>query len=167
MKCHQVQKQFLRYADGDLPSQQAEEVARHLGECPECRRLFHEVRETWKLARAEKIEYQPFLYTRIRQRMNSRETATTPALPRMVRLTLQPAIFFIVLGLGIFIGIQLGQGIDSRTEVAAQDQPTNYLEEYAENHYLNGLKLEPLEQEMFGKDSTSAPVSGSKIKNDE
>ena len=159
MKCKNVHTRLLDYSEGSLTSQEREQVARHLDHCEECRALLEKMQQAWQMAGEQRIPYQPFFYTRVRQRMENQSQPAPSGLRRMARVALQPALFFVVLGLGITIGIQLGKGLGSQQTAAVQNQQNEYLEAYAENQYWNGFQLESLEQEIFFADS--AEVAGS------
>jgi hypothetical protein len=110
--------------------------------------------ETWKGESIEKIPYQPFFYTRVKEGIkNSREKKAILS-KKYGRLILQPAIYFIVLGLGIFIGIQLGQGVTSASQMSSNEisSQQEFIEAYADSNYINGMQLETLEQEMIAQE---------------
>lgn len=153
MKCKNVHTRLLDYSEGSLSKEEMEQVARHLDNCEDCRTLLAKMQQAWQMAGEPRIPYQPFFYTRVRQRMENQNQPAPSGLKRMARVALQPALFFVVLGLGITIGIQLGKGLGSQQTAAVQVQQNEYLEAYAENQYWNGFQLESLEQEMFFADS--------------
>jgi len=155
MKCKTVHIRLLDYSEGALPKGEREQVSRHLDQCETCRQLYHKIQASWQSAREERIAYQPFFYTRVRQRMENQSHPGVSHVRQLVRATLQPVLFFVVLGLGITIGIQLGQGIGPQQTAQAEGQSNEYLEAYAENQYWNGFQLETLEQELFFADTDS------------
>ena len=81
--------------------------------------------------------------------MEERNSKSMPDFTRIGRAILQPAIYFIVLGLGIYIGVHLGQGLESQNETASTTEQINYIESYAKSQYLNGMELEIVEQELL------------------
>jgi predicted anti-sigma-YlaC factor YlaD len=167
MKCKETQKMLMDYLDGVLPKEEMSRISRHLAECSECHALYEKIRESWSMAKADRLDSQPFFHTRVRQALENRRSSGSGEWRKLARQALQPALFFVVLGLGIFIGVQLGRGIDSPSLVGNQGQPPDYIEEYAENQYLDGMKLETLEQEMFLEDSSYTAVPSDKTDNDE
>ncbi len=158
MKCKEIHTRLIDYMDGELSRDEQERVQKHLQGCPDCREMYQEMAASWNQAREDRISYQPFYYTRLQAKMERQaERYSQHALrrARTFRMLLQPALFFVVLGLGIFIGIQLGKGLGNTSTVAAQTQSPDYIEAYAEDQYWNGLKLEPIEQEYFAVDSAA------------
>lgn len=159
MKCKDVHIRLLDYSEKTLPKGEMEEVKRHLDRCGTCHQLYHQIQTSWEMAKEERIPYQPFFYTRVRQRMSNQNQPVRSHIRQLVRTAMYPALFFIVLGLGITIGIQLGKGIGPQQSAQVEDKQEDYLEAYAENQYLNGFQLESLEQELFFADTAS--ISGS------
>jgi len=154
MKCKKVHKKLIFYIDGELSPEMTQKIRDHLANCTECKKLYNKMSETWKGETSERIPYQPFFYTRVKEGLrNSREKNAFHS-RRFGRLILQPAIYFIVLGLGIFIGIQLGQGVTSgsrmsNNEISSQQE---FIEAYADSNYINGMQLETLEKEMIAQE---------------
>lgn len=153
MRCKDVHTRLLDYAEGNLSEEEREQVSRHLQECEACSKLYPDMKEAWQMAREENIPHQPFFYTRVRQRLEEERNRGVPASRPAFRTLLQPALFFLVLGLGIAIGIQLGKGVGPRGTITASNQQGDYLESYAQDQYWNGFQIESLEQEFFFTDS--------------
>jgi hypothetical protein len=86
--------------------------------------------------------------------MENRKNRSVPNLARVGRSILQPAMYFAILGLGIYIGVQLGQGLEPQDETASTTEQINYIEDYAKSQYLNGMELEWVEQEMLTEQQT-------------
>lgn len=166
MKCKLVHTRLLNFSEGTLPQGEMEQVKRHLDQCESCRQLYHQIQASWKMAGEERIPYQPFFYTRVRQRMANQSQPAGSRVRHLARTAVQPALFFVVLGLGIAIGIQLGKGLGPQQTAQAETQQNNYLEAYAENQYWNGFQLESLEQEFFFADTASISPSLNKQNND-
>ncbi len=154
MRCSEVHKQLFAYLEGELSEKQVIQIDHHLEVCASCRLVFENTREAWNDLREEEIPYQPFFYTRLKQRMENRKNRSVPNLARIGRAILQPAIYFVILGLGIYIGVQLGQGVEPQNETASTSEQTNYIENYARSQYLNGMELELVEQEMLTEHQT-------------
>lgn len=154
MKCSEVHKQLLLYIDGELSENQIKRIYEHLKVCSSCHSVYENTRKAWKALRNEEIPHQPFFYTRLKQRMEKRKSKSVPDFTRIGRAILQPAIYFIVLGLGIYIGVHLGQGLEPQNETVSSTEQINYIESYAKSHYLNGMELETVEQEMLTEKQT-------------
>ncbi|MGM0531373.1 MAG: zf-HC2 domain-containing protein [Bacteroidota bacterium] len=149
MKCSEVHKQLFQYLDGELSESQIKLIYDHLENCASCRSICENTKEAWNAVQNEEIPYQPFFYTRLKQKMENRKTKSVPGFTRIGRAILQPAIYFIVLGLGIYIGVHLGQGLQTQNETASATEQINYIESYAKSQYLNGMELEIVEQELL------------------
>jgi predicted anti-sigma-YlaC factor YlaD len=155
MKCKDVDKNLIFYLDGELSSEQEKEITEHLGQCSKCRKLYSRLAEVWGHQETEKIPYQPFFFTRVKEGVKNKKGTQAKSLKKYGKLILQPAIYFIVLGLGIFIGVQLGQGISSNPQmsdsnISAQQE---IIEAYADSNYINGMQLETLENEMLAQEN--------------
>ncbi|MGM0498476.1 MAG: zf-HC2 domain-containing protein [Bacteroidota bacterium] len=154
MKCNKVHKNLLFYIDGELSSDKTEEIYNHLMQCSECRKLYKQIAGVWNSAKEEKIPYQPFFYTRVEQGLKNNKAKEQSILKRYGKVILQPAIYFIVLGLGIFIGVQLGQGVQSQQQVSSNEVSSRqeFIEAYADSNFINGMQLESLETEMVAQE---------------
>jgi len=157
MKCKNIHTKLISYIDGELPLREAEAVQEHLAHCSDCSTLYLSVKNAWNSASDERIPHQPFFYTRLKQRIENRQQKKLSFWNRVTHFALQPAmVYFVVLASGIFIGIQLGKGVSNGSQ-GLSDQTTqqeeNYIEAYAESQYLNGLKLETIEQELFKEET--------------
>ena len=155
MTCNQVHKQLIFYIDGELTPEMTRKIQAHLDTCAECQRIYHKMKSAWGTQAAEQIPYQPFFYTRVKQGLqNGMEKNTRFGLQKYKRMILQPAIYFAVLGLGIYLGIQLGQGARPNQQVAQNkiSSQQEFIEAYADSQYINGMNLETLEKEMLAED---------------
>ena len=154
MKCSEIHKQLFPYLEGELSENEVGRIDNHLEECASCRSVYENTREAWNALREEKIPHQPFFYTRLKQSMENRKNRSVPNLARVGRTILQPAMYFAILGLGIYIGVQLGQGFELQDGTASTNEQINYIEDYAKSQYLNGMELEWVEQEMLTEQQT-------------
>ena len=157
MKCSKVHKNLIFYIDGELSSDKTDEIYNHLMQCSECRKLYKQMAGIWNSAEEERIPYQPFFYTRVEQALKNNRAKEPSILRRYGRTILQPSIYFIVLGLGIFIGVQLGQGVPSQQQVAGNEisSQQEIIEAYADSNYINGMQLEVLEAEMIAQEQSN------------
>jgi predicted anti-sigma-YlaC factor YlaD len=148
MNCSKIHKKILQYIDGELTGDENREVEKHLQNCTYCRNLYQKMKASWNNLQEEKIPYQPFYYTRLKQRMENEAERKTN---RFKKLVLQPAIYVIVLGFGIYIGILLGTGLqpENPTVADADTTETQYIRSYAESQYWNGMELEEIEKEFL------------------
>lgn len=155
--CKKYKSKIADYLAEALPQDQAQAVAAHLKECSACR-LQAEKME--KLADAflspSDVPVNPFLYTRIQGRL------LTPTQPQksLVARFLQPAAYVMVLFLGIYLGIQLGQTTKSDTD-------STYADAYVESLYFNEMKLDPLTTNMLQAEEDAEIDNLKKDENDE
>ena len=146
MHCSQVQTKLILYSTGGISDQENRQIEEHLAHCKSCSMMLADMNAMWEAAKEEHIPYQPFFYTKLRQRMESKKNASRPWFERFGRGVLQPAFYALILIMGIYAGLQLGEGITKSSEMNEQ---TNYIETYANSQYINGMKLEAIEQEML------------------
>lgn len=153
MNCNKVHKNLLFYIDGELSSDKTEEIYNHLMKCSECRKLYEQMAGVWNSAKEERFPYQPFFYTRVAQSLENNRAKEPSVLRKYGKIILQPAIYFVVLGLGIFIGVQLGQGVQPQQQVSGEiSSRQEIIEAYADSNYINGMQLEALEAEMIAQE---------------
>jgi len=157
MKCNKVHKNLIFYIDGELSSDKTEEIYTHLMQCNECRKLYEQMAGIWNSAKEERIPYQPFFYTRVEQELKNNKAKEQSILKRYGKVILQSAIYFIVLGMGIFIGVQLGQGVPSQQQISDNEISSRqeFIEAYADSNYINGMQLESLETEMIAQEESN------------
>lgn len=155
MKCKQIHKQLIFYIDGELTPEMTKNIQAHLNECAECQKIYQKMKRAWGEQAAAPIPYQPFFYTRVKQGLkNDMDRNKRFSLQKYKRIILQPAIYFVVLGLGIYLGIQLGQGAQPDQQVAQNEisSQQEFIEAYADSQYINGMNLEILEKEMIAEE---------------
>lgn len=154
MKCNKIHKNLIFYIDGELSPDITKEIQEHLMLCGKCKKLYEKMAGAWNVSNEGRIPYQPFFYTRVKQGLENSREKKQAMLKRYGKVIFQPVIYFIVLGLGIFIGIQLGQGVYSsqqmsNNEISSQQE---FIEAYADSNYIDGMKLEALETEMIAQE---------------
>jgi anti-sigma factor RsiW len=153
MKCKEIHNKLIDYLDDELPVKEKEQVREHLSQCKQCWQIFQELKEAWSSLKDEKISYQPFFYTRLKQRMENKNERSA-SLAKYGKMILQPVMYFVILGLGIFIGIQLGQGIETSGEQVTQYGEEAYIESFADNQNLMSTQLDSIEQDMLKIEKT-------------
>lgn len=140
MQCKRIHKKLIFYLEGDLPDREAGEVAAHLLRCNECAALAEEMRKTLGILELEKSpEVNPFFYTRLKARLEKEESEVRRPVGFPVwKSILQPAVFTLLLFLGIYAGIKIGQP-------ASADVNSYYTADTELVPYLNELDAEPIE----------------------
>lgn len=140
MKCTEFQKKMIFYIDADLDKVENDAMEAHLQKCEECRILFNQFVSCYRSAETEhQPEANPFLYTRIMQKIeNMQERRTYSTLkPALVKF-LQPSLFSLFLIVGISIGVFLG------SQFQVNEQKTKAMAS-TEEIYMNDFEMEELE----------------------
>lgn len=140
MKCKTLQMKIIFFLEGDLPAEEMVQMKLHLSECNDCAAFAEEMKKTLAVLENEKSPaVNPFFYTRLKAKMENRASAQNQLYrnPFFAKI-LQPAFFSILLIVGIYIGIKIGQ---------PSTVDTNYIV-YSEQEiipYLNEMKNETIE----------------------
>lgn len=140
MKCKQHYNKLIFYLEGNLPKDEMDFVKKHLSECPDCAAFADEMRKIFAVLEAEKSpEVNPFFYTRLKAKMEAQAKSVEPeAANPYWRRILQPALFSLLLLIGIYSGIKIGQKAGEQLFAAssADEQVIPY---------LNEMDAEPIE----------------------
>ncbi|MHC1708592.1 MAG: anti-sigma factor [Bacteroidales bacterium] len=106
MNCTQVKNNLWFYAEKSLSQEKMKEVEEHLGICSSCALLAVEfVKTDDLLQRSKRVSANPYLYTRILQRL---ENETTPKRQFSIPLLIRNLSFVAVAVLtGVLLGINL------------------------------------------------------------
>jgi hypothetical protein len=137
MKCRKVRNRLADYSTGDLSPELEKEIRAHLPGCPDCSGLLSELEVTLGLLdRRVRLEPNPFLYTRIRERTEGEKAETTLAAP-FFRRVLQPVMISILIGGALFSGIKIGNSLS--------DDPQNLYYGEETEYYLNDMQHESVE----------------------
>lgn len=140
MNCKDLHKKIIFYLEGELSEKEMEETKLHLAECNECAVFAAEMEKTFLVLEAEKSPtVNPFFYTRLKAKMENRASAQyeLQLRPMLVRV-LQPAFFSVLLIVGIYTGIKIGNPTTSKTDSAI------YVEQET-IPYLNEMETETIE----------------------
>ncbi len=143
MKCKTVHKKLIFYIDSELSHSENEEIGLHLETCNECLHLYNELNTSYKLiGKQEKLAINPFLYTRIRQKLDDIEKAEKLSIQPVYVRILQPVAIVFFLFIGISAGIFLGNSYNAKTQLSNSNTTTNEI-------YINELSLEKLEVNLL------------------
>ncbi len=140
MKCKLVQNKLIFYSNGDLSSSENKEIKTHLQNCENCYALYTELETTLILIENKKtIEPNPFLYSRIKQKLDNLESKKEQATFNPVyKKILQPVILSFLLVIGLYSGVRLGNTFSiKQQDILSVSQTTEF--------YLNDLQQEKLE----------------------
>lgn len=133
MKCKTLHKNLIFFLEGELAEKEMEFVRIHLLECSTCAAFAEEMKKTLGILEAEKSPaINPFFYTRLKAKMENRESAKTQVfgMPALIRV-LQPAMFSVLLIIGIYTGVKIGQPVSTQqyTATIMQNEVIPYLNE--------------------------------------
>lgn len=135
MNCKTVHNKLIFFLEKELPVSEMEQVQKHISACPGCSLFFEDMKKTLSILDEEKSpEVNPFFYTRVKAKLENMETVQESIVSRPVLTrVLQPVVFSIILLLGIYSGIKIGQPFQSEAvnEVLAEQQMVPYLNEMA------------------------------------
>jgi predicted anti-sigma-YlaC factor YlaD len=113
MKCKIAHKKLIFYSAGKLNDAENEEIKTHLQTCDNCHNLYIELKSTLILVEKKKtLEPNPFLYTRINEKLANLESEKDQAVITPVyKKVLQPIFFTFLLAIGLFSGVKLGNTV--------------------------------------------------------
>lgn len=140
MNCKTVSEKLISYSNGELSSSENDILKTHLENCGSCYHLYTEIETTLNLIEKRKtLEPNPFLYTRIKQRLDAIESGTDrPVFIPVYRKVLQPVLLSFLLASGVFFGIKLGN-------ICALNHQEKYSKSQTTEFYFNDFQQEKLE----------------------
>lgn len=144
MECKTIHKNLIFYLEGELPDSKMQEIKSHLDSCQSCAAFAEDLKSTLGIIGQEKQqEVNPFFYTRVKAKLENRaaETAQVIAKPVFARI-LQPVAFSLLLLIGIYSGIKIGQP-------ASTKQYTATLMQNQEIPLLNEMTTESIETSLM------------------
>ena len=131
MKCHNIQREFSAYQDGELKPTEQEKVSRHLLDCNSCREQYEKLERVWQtLGELEEIRPDPWFYRQlVRKIKEPRERGLLPTIERFFQLLRTPAIASFLLAIGILSGTYLGNILVRRDFFPFQPERPTYSQE--------------------------------------
>lgn len=140
MKCKTIHSKIIFYFDGDLAPDEMEQIKLHLSQCADCAAFAGELSKSMAILESEKSpKINPFFYTRLKAKLENQQIGQNEIYRRPILLrALQPVFFSILLFVGIYAGIKIGQPSNSSASSAI----------YAEQDlipYLDEMKNETIE----------------------
>lgn len=148
MNCQEVKTNMLAYLEGMLASDLTGRVRDHIESCPSCK-AFHVFMQgiEHNIQEEKDLRVNPFLYTRIRERINSnRELAAHELQPSLLR---RPAYYLVIVvfavSLGLFAGKQLGNML---SKPSAAVPMVSASEQLKQEFYLQNLEKDDISQLM-------------------
>ena len=140
MKCKTLHNKLIFFLEGELPEKEMELVKKHLSECSTCASFAEEMKQTLGILETEKSPaVNPFFYTRLKAKLENQESEQKQVFwnQGLIRI-LQPAIFSMLLLIGIYAGIKIGQPASTKQYTATIMQNEEIL-------YLNEMEVELIE----------------------
>ncbi len=139
MNCQIVQKKLIFFLEKELSGTEMQAFREHLESCPDCALFAEEMKKTLSILDSERNpEINPFFYTRVKAKLENQMEAEGQMMRRPVLLrVLQPVAFSIILLLGVYGGIKLGN--------TSAPKATTELSEQEMVPYWNALDDEPIE----------------------
>lgn len=140
MKCKTVHKNLIFFLEKELPVSEMSEVQQHLDTCSECALFASEMKKTLGILETEKVaDVNPYFYTRVKAKLENQESKVNAVFGRPVLLrVLQPVAFSILLILGVYGGIKIG-------DTGSTQKATNRIAEQEMIPFWNELDAEPIE----------------------
>ena len=142
MKCKNLHEKLIFFLEGELSPVKMNEVQNHLDGCSSCAAFAKELKLTLGIIDIEKNpEINPYFYTRLKAKLENR--VESPVLGRLILAkVLQPVFFSILLIIGIYSGIKIGQP-------ASTKQYSLTLMQNQEIPYLNEMAAETIESSLM------------------
>jgi len=145
MKCNKLHMDLIFFVESSLTPERKNEINYHLSECDTCRKFVNELIYSLEIIEKEKrIETNPFLYSRIHNKINNYEKSTNTFLVFALKI-LRPVFVILLLLSGIFSGIKLGSSYSSK--YADEDSELQII-----TYYLNDLQHEPVETILLSEE---------------
>ncbi len=133
MKCKTIHSKIIFYLDGELALDEMEQIKLHLSQCNDCAAFAGELSKSMAILESEKSpKINPFFYTRLKAKLENQESGQNEIYRRPVLIRiLQPAFFSILLFVGIYGGIKIGQPANSTATsgIYAEQDLIPYLDE--------------------------------------
>jgi hypothetical protein len=147
MKCAKAKKWISEYIDGDLDTERASALEKHLDDCPDCRQFLKDFEEIKHKAKGlKKTAPSSQVWFRIQERLKEKTQAPVPGprvrflfFPARLRYAVSAALLLVVVAGAVIIGLR----IRSREAMVTGDNGQKYalakIRE-AEQHYRMAIK---------------------------
>jgi anti-sigma factor RsiW len=135
MKCSEINKDLVFYAEGSLSDERRTAVENHISECSACKEFLIFLNETFRHVEIEKkIVENPFFYTRVMLRLQKREIRNNPLLVRLIPNLIAAAVFTAAIVGGVNLGRLYSGNYEDNSVVMNE-----------EIRFLDEIKQEPIE----------------------
>jgi hypothetical protein len=134
MTCNSIEKKLVFYLEGSLSDVEQQSVSQHIELCADCAAKVEYLRGSFQWLETEKTtEIKPFLYTRIKARMESENR-------RVYRWAFAPLAFASVLVVGLVVGTLV-----ARVTI----QPTVQSQEFTVAQLFDDTQIETMELDLL------------------
>ena len=129
MTCKQVRNKLIFYIEKSLPPEEQKAVEEHLQQCAKCAQDYEKLAKALLFIETEKqTSPNPYLWTRIKAKIDAPKAGKQPVFSRI----LQPVILTLLVAIGIFLGIKLGN-------LYTQSNTTNTIAQYSNSVDYNNI----------------------------
>ena len=136
MDCKKFQTKIIVLHDEQMTENEKKEMRDHMMGCPDCTKAYIVLSEALDILVQEKnIQPQPYLFSRIKTRLDSTRTVQRPTKTLLAKM--QPAMFIFLLIISVYIGTTVGYSFSKKIEIQSY---TNEI-----SLYINEMQTEPLE----------------------
>lgn len=139
MKCKQIHNNLIALVEQTLPESVSTEMISHMDVCKTCKAYYHHVLATYQVLDKSVPEINPYFYTKLRQKMESRSNRELTSIPLVRRL--QPVAVVFLLAVVISFGILIGKNL---ANYKTDSDRKVMLDTYASEYYLNDTSEENL-----------------------
>jgi len=142
MDCKLVHINLIGFIEQSLPDELFAEVNKHIGECAHCQALFQNVNSTYNsYEKILKPTVNPFIYTRIEQRLHTKRHPEIVPQSMMFRRVQSIAATVLIL-VGVSLGVFLGKNLSGSSFTLSSSEKTERLNAYAAEYNLTSVSEE-------------------------
>jgi hypothetical protein len=146
MNCQDVKNSMLDFAEGKVSADLGNSIQSHLNSCTECESFFKLALKFEQIIEKEKaLQVNPYLYTRVQERINSLDRRHTINLKSSILRTYYyyAAVIVVALFIGVFSGKQLGNLLSTKEDNVVI---TSESEQLKQDFYLNEIEKDDFTQ---------------------
>ncbi len=137
MDCNLINLKLFAYAENILSIDEKSMVEEHLNFCPNCMKIANILTDSIKIIdRQKSVEANPFIYTRIAQKLKSSETEN------YYSRILKPVLVSIIILISLYGGIRIGN-------IYMDSNSTNQYSINAVNNCWNDINQESMEVSLL------------------
>lgn len=137
MDCNLINSKLFAYAENILSIDEKTMVKEHLNNCPNCMKIANILTDSIKIIERHKsVEANPFIYTRIAQKLKSSETEN------YYSRILKPVLVSIIILVSLYGGIRIGN-------IYINSNSTNQYSINAVNDCWNDINQESMEVSLL------------------